>query len=355
MRNNSIQGLRAVFILGVVLSHCTFLRNDPASAGIFRRYFSCWADVSFFFMLSGYFIAGSSRLPARLRDGFGFLYRRIRKYYPLHFLLLLSVIVPVALKGNFFKSYDGTSLLVNFFLLQAWVPGDAVRAINPVAWFLSALLFCHAAAFLLLYVGNRCGGKVERRILIAAAALLFAGKVAAAFIFRPEGLFDRGYYWIYFFPPAGLGDFLVGFLLGSISLPEHWKNPVVFQCTALVLLAGMALSVGFVPLYVRALWVVPLNVVLIEAFRNETVFSSRLLGNRILVFLGDISFEIYLSHVLVILMLYAKVPFFRRIAEGASPFAALLILIGIDIFVSWVYRRLSTLFCTLISKKRVLQ
>ena len=106
----TLQSLRFIFVMLIFLSHFAYRDIRALDAGG-----DC--GVAFFFLLSGF--ACSLGYGRQLRDGtfrYGhFLWRRLRKLYPLHLLCLLAWVLlghsPLNLK-----------VLLNLLLLQSWVP-----------------------------------------------------------------------------------------------------------------------------------------------------------------------------------------------------------------------------------------
>ena len=77
--------------------------------------------VSAFFILGGICMALGYG-PKVIKDDFSywaFLKRRIAKFYPLHWICLLAVLIPCWYYG---WGYNKHALFANFLLLQSWIP-----------------------------------------------------------------------------------------------------------------------------------------------------------------------------------------------------------------------------------------
>ena len=127
---NSWRGLMAV---AVVLFHCdvAWIYNVAVSG------------VTFFFLSSAFLLARRhpvERLEARAYGRF--VMEHALRLYPLHWLGLALLIVMACTLYAAPINWGATAL--SALLLHAWSPlHDVHYGINPVAWYMSALLFCY--------------------------------------------------------------------------------------------------------------------------------------------------------------------------------------------------------------------
>ena len=151
----TLQSLRFIFVMMIFMSHFDYRDIRGFDAGG-----DC--GVAFFFILSGFVC--SLGYGQRIREGafrYGdFIWKRLKKLYPLHLLCLL-----------FFLLVSQTTLdmkvMTNALLLQSWVPDpEWYFSCNKVSWFLSSLLFCNLLAdtirssqrcIVCVSVGSLCG------------------------------------------------------------------------------------------------------------------------------------------------------------------------------------------------------
>ena len=114
MKNKAIQGWRGLFALGVLLSHCYFLADYEQSQTVFRSLQEL-ANVSFFFVVGGYFLAKSSSVNLKIWD---FLKKRMIRIYPLHILVVLALVGIAILTGTFKVDI---ALPLNILLVQTYL------------------------------------------------------------------------------------------------------------------------------------------------------------------------------------------------------------------------------------------
>ncbi len=335
-KNKSIQGLRFVFILGIFLSHATFLGNYNTTAHFFKNYISQFADVGFFFIISGYFTALTYKNEQTFTTYFS---KKLKKLYPLHILMLLIVVLPSVLHGSLFENYDIFSLLTNVFLIQSWFPASIVSFINPVAWFLSSIMFCYIVGYFLIKCINN-NRKIGIILLSVLTALLLIYKVFFSILYPNVTVFDIGYHLVYRCPLAGLCDYLLGIVIYILfdKLNFVKNHALTFQIISLILIIFMFITKHLIKTgYSNGFYSIPFNVLLIVSFLFETKFSRCIFGNKVLAYLGDISFEIFLSHEVIMMILLSKLNILNIISEKISPYITLLLILLAVIVFSIVY------------------
>ncbi|MCA8045464.1 acyltransferase family protein [Burkholderia arboris] len=267
--------------------------------------------VSFFFVLSGFILRmvyGELRSMGEVRQ---FYVARIARLWPMH---LLSIGLLLLTTGTTLPSWNITA--ANLLLLQSWIPHpDWYFSLNGVAWSISTELAFYAIFPLLTW-------RLERNWPIKIA-LAVAGIAVCAIIYptvRPANddealLVLAGL--IYINPVARVFEFLVGMLCAVLYYRiSHringsraiWTVGEVSACTLVVgcvayawptfqslspynpQLAEWVLQSG-------QFWVLAL---LIFVFAIGRGALSTILVSRPLVFLGEISFAMYMLHQVII-------------------------------------------------------
>jgi peptidoglycan/LPS O-acetylase OafA/YrhL len=289
MRANQFQSLtslRGLAALAVILFHCSSAAfggaSGPGLTLIPRR---GYLAVDFFFLLSGFILAHvyADDFAQRVELAkFGrFLWARFARIYPVH---LFALLLHVKLYGAG-PAFSGGALLANLFLLQApWLGYDSW---NVVSWSISA----EWHAYLLFPV--LC--LVLLRLRPTLAAILAAGcfAVLALFAANPTNSVAHVEHGM-----TVLARCLPEFFLGMLSYRLYrsgwahrwWRADGTFA----------VLNLGIV--YLAAAWPTDLAIiallpaVLLAAASNEGRMQT-LLETRPLVFLGDISYSIYMVHV----------------------------------------------------------
>lgn len=268
-------------------------------------------------------------------------------------MFMLMVLVKLITKTFNLSLKNYLTVFLHLMLMQTWVPDiEIATAYNTVSWFLSSLLFCYIVGYLILHIKDNYHAKnlgiIVRRVIILVFLTL---KIIVAVII-PNGN-DWGYYLTYLCPLATLPDFLLGFEIAdccySIKLDE--KKLTVFQIFAIVFMIIMFSTKHFLPSnYTRAFYCIPFNIVLIISVIQETEFSKIFLGNRFLLFLGSISFEIYLIHDILITAFNKYFQIIPRLC-AIHPLLAVVFVICISIITAYIFQKALTLLYNLKSKR----
>ena len=338
-KNRSIQGLRGLFAVGVMLSHMSFLSMYSQTSSLFNNCFSNLANVSFFFMLAGFFLAKTYKADIAFRD---YLTKKLKRIYPLHLVLLLIFITPPLLHGKLFESFDLLSLIANVLLIQAFFPGDAISFINPVAWYLSSLLVCYILGYYFIKL-MRKKGIVGRRVIISIVTILILYKIIFSVILPSDGVMGLGYHLVYRCPLAGLCDFCIGILVFDVLCRVQIRRKTLWQIISIILQVFMFVSISWLPSNVASgFYMIPFNILILISFADETDWSRAVFGNKLLAFLGDISYEVYMIHYLVIM----HVSNLGRKLSLDYPYIIMIAIIIITILFSLIWNKLNRLICT---------
>lgn len=196
MRVKSLSSLRFLFFISIFLSH--YIWN-----GEFLFPMGGPMGVSFFFILSGFSLSMGYGSKIQSIDMKEFLKKRLIKVYPMHlitlgFRVITFLIIPLVLGECVTKKI--ISLVLNVFLLQAWVPdAEIIFSYNTIAWFLSPIVFFYVV-FPVLY---KLIEKVKLRHFIPIIIILYV--LAVSFV--PEGLYQE---FIYVAPLFRVVDFIIG-------------------------------------------------------------------------------------------------------------------------------------------------
>ena len=302
----TLQSLRIVFSLTVMLAHFSY-------AGIEGHYGPKIRNGSFRF--------GS------------YLLRRFFKFYPLHLLCLVSILL---IRHNTLTSTDYLSILPNALLLQSWIPdANYYFSMNGVSWYLSDLLL-----FLLLFPFlYRWIGKMGDKALGRTAILFLAGYVGYVSFVQTDDL----NYWLYIFPPVRMLDFIWGMMIWRLyELHPAWgrlRRPTLVELLLAVL---VVLTIVLYPLHERwhvALihWFVLIPVVLIFMQGDQYGgWLSCFLKTRTMVWLGGLTLDTYLLHHLLFAILLNNASKY----DVVLPYPVMLIAcLGVVILISWLTHR----------------
>lgn len=338
MRNKSVQGLRALFAIGVFLSHSYFLKEYAYSTAIFNSFFAKSAVVSFFFMISGFYLINLNK---DIKFG-AYLKKKILRIYPLH-LIIIIMMLTIKILGN---AFDFTSfkswitLILNMCLLQTWSFSLTIAtSFNTVAWFLSSLLFCYIVGYWLMKKVS-AGETKEWKYTYIIAAILLVFKCIVA-LYHPND--NTGYYYCYLFPLAGMTDFLIGLIIAKTTMNKEFSDNKrgTMQTLALLAIIITIYLKNYLPSnYCRAFLTIPATALIVTAFAKETRFSRLVFGNKLMVFIGDLSFEFYLIHSFA-MSIIDKFGITKFIAANVSPFVALVVNMLLCMLGAFIYKNLA--------------
>jgi peptidoglycan/LPS O-acetylase OafA/YrhL len=263
-----------------------------------------WLFVDFFFVLSGFVIAANYQ--QRLLDGFGvgrFLLLRLGRLYPLHFAMLAASIA-VKLLLNWVPAFSSiTEAAPALFSTPQEAPGTILANLllihslhvydfftwNAQSWSISTEFYTYVI-FAACLVGLRKLG------WIALLVAMVGGPVLVATL--SEHNMATEYDW-------GIIRCVYGFSAGVVSWNVYrrwndklkkWLSGTLAEWGAIALIVAFVSTSGTTLLSVAAPYVFGLAV-LVFAFEAGT--ASAILRLRPLVFLGTISYSIYMTHLFI--------------------------------------------------------
>lgn len=281
--------LRGIAALLVVLYH--YRHAFPWGATIDGRtgfVMSATHMVDLFFMLSGFvmtLVYAADGFDSRFspRD---FLQSRFARIYPLH-LLTLAWMSLLVLYGGPFSAELSQEALRTVALVQAWGFQDQF-SLNFPSWSISG----EFAAYLLFPLLG-CGLLMRLRpgpeVFVVLA---IAGLAAHEILMQHYGLrWER----------IALLRAVPGFLLGyALCHYRHSWTGLSDRALSLIQLSCVVALAGMMHARLELLWMVPLFAICILSTWEDRGVLGRLLSARAPVWLGDISYTIYMLHVPVI-------------------------------------------------------
>jgi len=260
-----------------------------------------FTGVTFFFMLSGFVLAWSVR-PGDTAPKFW--RRRFFKIYPNHLLTFLAALI--LLTGVTKATIHGWDGVLNVLLLQSWHPDLMVRTnFNVVAWSLSCeALFYFCFPFLLKLIDKVRPERLWFWTILSAASVIsiptFAKLMPSGQPFPGQGYTDWELWFVFHFPPVQMLTFIFGIFLAKIVLAGR---PLPLKLGGAV---GLTVGAYFVtslfgPLYqFTAVMLVPLGLLIAAGAATDVDRQPTFLGNKLMVWLGDISFAFYMWHYMVL-------------------------------------------------------
>jgi peptidoglycan/LPS O-acetylase OafA/YrhL len=211
----------------------------------------------------------------------------------VHILLLL---VWVFFFVGGFQYVDIESFVINALLLQGWVPDVKVYwGFNAVSWSISCELFFYVSFLFLVKLS------VKQQVLLISVLLLI---IFTLNVF----LYGEVYFWIFYINPVSrLVEFLSGILVfrgyvfinerGGVTKSAATQLELGSIC-AIVLFVGVAILGDVGKNFRFSLYYLIPMVFMVFAFSFDKGVVSRLLSSRVIVYLGESSFCLYMVHLM---------------------------------------------------------
>jgi peptidoglycan/LPS O-acetylase OafA/YrhL len=248
--------------------------------------------VSFFFFLSGLVLSYNYKTKSSPKT---FWLKRIFRIYPLY-IITFSVV----LLFQIYFTGDAPAFLfglLNLFALQSWVVGHAME-VNFPSWSISVEFFFYAAFPFLLWVMRRMRYK---RFMFLGIFLIVLGWIQHYLFVNHLWEPDRFYVeqFILYFPPFHFTTFLAGVLCG-VSLDKLKKLQIHHLVYTLMGGLGIVLFLyimntdHFLRPYGHNGGLIPVFALICIGLSMDKTFFKRFFGWKPLIYLGDISYGVYM-------------------------------------------------------------
>lgn len=293
----NIESLRGIAAISVVFYH--FNIGSHFNNVFFHN---AWLMVDFFFVLSGFVIALNYRdRLTSIPQLVNFQKKRFLRLYPLHFIMLIAFLgieiakyifeVKFGINANIpaFTSNDLTAFIANLMLVQNWAITHLT--FNYPSWSISAEFFTYGifGAIVLL------AGKSEKKLyLFTILVVLISGLMLSE-----KGMSEDNVSG----PLRCLYSFFIGVVTFKIfSETKQQKKSgssipsllLIFVCIYSVIAFGNERSgVTILIPFVFALTILSL------VLTSEQALINRALDQTILVYLGTVSYGIYMIHAFI--------------------------------------------------------
>lgn len=317
-RIDSLTALRFVAASMIVVWHLELVYGEGF---LLRDHLQLSQGVSFFFVLSGFILAHVyGELNSWSATG-RFWVARVARIWPVH---LLGLALFVVLWPAQVPAQDRWSIaLANLFLVHSWsVDPRYFLSFNTMAWTISVELFFYLTFPLLIRgIGRNWHWKLAIALAMSAAVLL-AAKLQGVGATTLDTLEARGYGYAH--PFARMIEFVLGMLAYQLfswarAVPGRLSpaQSTALEGFAILLCVASMWQARFVfhsPTVVLRLtepvahWIVGVGsavpfALLIVVFALQRGLLSRLLQIRVAVVLGEISYSMYLLHMMLATLL----------------------------------------------------
>jgi peptidoglycan/LPS O-acetylase OafA/YrhL len=248
--------------------------------------------VSFFFFLSGFVLSYNYNTREKLNGFFG---KRLARLYPIYLLTFLVVVATKWLLGlPVGETWVGALHLLG---LQAWVPGYSLEYNFP-SWSISVEFFFYAMFPVLFWLLSKLKWKT---FVAVCSGIVVLGWVQH--ILTLELIYDPNRFFldqlILYFPLFHFSTFVAGFLCGRFveRLRLLGINDMWFSIAAAVGIGAFVVLLSFdnpFRAYGHNGGMILIFALICFGLALDQRFFTPLFGSKSLLFLGDISYGIYM-------------------------------------------------------------
>jgi peptidoglycan/LPS O-acetylase OafA/YrhL len=309
---DSFESLRLLFIIFLFIDH--YFNKDffeICSAGGL-------ITVSYFMTLSGFVLSMhyTDKIKRHEFEYKHFIQKRLIRLFPLHLVCLLLFIIA-------FHDFSPATMLKtipSFFLIQSWIPVmDIFYGGNGVAWFLSDMLFF----YLIFPLVVKFTARFSTRVLLVFSVILM---MMITFLAK---LSNINFEIFYTSPLFRLIDFYLGILMFKVYKDLHLRyrrlsyiQKSIYEISAFLLVGiafllfiSLKITVGGISFF----WLpISYMVIIFALSSHHGGFFTKILSNKVMVRLGQLTFPFYLIHALVISV--TSYLFFRMGLQQHTPF-----------------------------------
>lgn len=339
---SSFQGLRAIAILLILFSHLASYIPCILPLGLGVN------GVSVFIMLSGFcsYYAYENKwlsLPS-FSDIMSYLKKKLAKFYPLHVLtFILTIPIELLLIQNTLLQ---TTLpeclaalakkgLLNLLLIHSFIPSqDIYFSFNQTSWYLSdTLFFCLCTPFVLFFV-QKCNTK---KLFAGFGSLFILQTIITLCFYRTS----YAHAFLYISPLYRVLEYVQGCLLARFFLLHPHALSDKTSCSlAEIVSSGLFLIAillfPHVPVGINySIFYIPFTAFLLWSFAFDGGILSHLFQLLPFRFIGNISFEIFLVH----LVIFRYLALFRPWLPFLNDTLYALLAATLAIIASWLTHR----------------
>ncbi len=291
----ALTALRFFAATAVVLEHMHYFTGSGTVA------------VQFFFVLSGFILTYNYGQKFEVLDAksfSNFLFLRVGRLYPVY--LLTFLLSATLLCGSRWPHLGATAL--NLLMLQSYVPiGDKVFAYNSVSWSVSDEMFFYALFPVIIFVLHRLRMTASCTRLFLLWVFCWAVTAGVTYHYRGQiQPYSFGWWLTYISPQFRFLGFLMGVVAAFVFL--RIKDAPVLQESHRAMFTFLELAVlGCVVIFYYAPWYnfavspyLPVFSFAVLVFAFGRGMISVACSTPVLIHFGEVSYSIYLLHLIVL-------------------------------------------------------
>lgn len=273
-RFDGIQALRALAAFSVLVNHMAFIQNGGFG-------------VDIFFCISGFIMMYVTNDSTQ-----GFIQKRLIRIVPLYYIMTLFTYISALILPSLFEQTTMSPVyLIKSLLFIPFDIGNAIQPIVRVGWTLNYEVFFYVILWVSLHISHRFRGVIASIIL---ASLTVVGMTT-------YGMYDFATFWT--------DSIIIEFIYGMIAydivsrIAEAVYNKK-FNSIIYIIVAVLCFCFMWSVKYIDALSNVPRFVVYgipaLLLFVMIFLATYKVKLPRVIVFLGDISYSVYLIHYFIV-------------------------------------------------------
>lgn len=326
MKIGQITFTRFVAAMAIVISHFNkdlFLYKIRYVSDIFLR---ANVGVSYFFILSGFIMIVAYH--QKVRINYKDYYRnRLARIYPLYVLGLLLYLLTRYTDFSIYKC------LLYLLGIQSWIPGKAL-VLNFPGWSISVeFLFYLIFPWLYNYLyskGNKSIWIIG--VLIWTGTQFFTNLYVNSHAYK--GAHTVSHEFSHYFPLWHVNEFIIGNLAGLFFV--KYRKEKNHDIAVILLFTGILLSLIFIPLNFHNGLMAVLFVPLIYLISCNNGLLTKMFSLKPFEFLGEISYAVYIVHILVLYVLRSVLWDYFQVYESNTVFWIYMVIL---IFTSAIFYR----------------
>ena len=295
---NQLVSIRGIAAWWVVLFHSQALM-DGMPPILLKIIGHGYLAVDLFFILSGFiiFINYYEKVSINSLNSIGvFYWHRFTRIYPVHFLMLMAYLL-LAISFFYFsssgmppESYTGKAFFDSILLIQAW--SDSAMSWNVPSWSISAEWFVYLlfpfVAIALRKLTQGLGGHFLVSIIVLTV-LMYA--------YSDKHLVSLGNEVASMALTRALLEFIIGTIIGSLYV-KH--NEFLVKNQKYLAIGSVLIFLGYVFNDIKDYVLIPAGFFLLIAYLSVArSYLNTVLSNKLLVYLGEISYSTYMVHYFV--------------------------------------------------------
>lgn len=297
----TLQILRAIAFLEIFLGHCGIL------------FFTGAFGVSIFIVLSGFcmainYLPKMNRVQVSLSANVKYALSKIKKLYGLHLFMLVCAFLLAQMPTSVTAL---RRILMDVLLVQSWSPyAEDYFSYNGVAWYLSAYFFISIVA---PYAVSFLWKMKQKLQVVLIMVITFAAMIAVGIVvtYKQISIGNDFAFWLtYISPVYRAAEFFLGAALGWFYLNRRKENTANVMPGTIAEIITVAAFIGVICVFHKIEGVynglsytalfTPVSMLLVIVFACSKGYIIKVLNNRFMLWLGNLSAYTFLIHQVVI-------------------------------------------------------